>query len=214
MSVTQESDQELLRSAQRGDTAALARAFEHYRERLIRLVSFRMDPRLRQRVSPSDIVQETFLTIQPKVARYFNPQRTSFFLWLRMEISQKLIDVHRHHFGAKMRDASRDVSIFWGAMPEIGSSVLAEHLAGRLSTASNAAIRSELTIQVQQALETMSAHDREMLVMRHFEELSLAEVAAVLQISHTAACNRYIRALERLRRAFADLPGGLEGVWP
>ena len=80
--------------------------------------------------------------------------------------------------------------------------------------ASNAAMRAELTMQVQEALDEMEPQDREVLVLRHFEELSNQEAAQVLQISQSAAANRYIRALERLRKVFQKHPDGLEGVWP
>ncbi len=112
-----------------------------------------------------------------------------------------------------MRDAGQEISLHMGAFPSVASKTLAAQLLGRMSTASKAAMRAELKIKVQDALNEMDPHDREVLVLRHFEELSTSEVAATLGISSSAACNRYIRAIKRLRSVFDQLPGGIEGVW-
>jgi RNA polymerase sigma-70 factor (ECF subfamily) len=90
---------------------------------------------------------------------------------------------------------------------------LAEHLLGKLTTPSQAVMRAELKVRVQDALNNMAPHDREVLVLRHFEDLSNSEAAQVLGIKPTAAVNRYVRALKRLKDVFQGMPGGLEGIW-
>jgi RNA polymerase sigma-70 factor (ECF subfamily) len=105
-----------------------------------------------------------------------------------------------------MRDAEREVSIYQGALPEASSASLAAQLLGRFTSASQAAVRAELQIRVQEALNSMDPLDREVLALRHFEMLGNAETARVLGIKKSAASNRYIRALERLRDVLADLP--------
>ena len=177
------------------------------------MVRLRMDRRLQGRVDPADVVQEAYLAVRGKFMQYQKEARLPFFLWLRLEVGQKLIDVHRFHLGTKMRDAGQEVSLHRGALPQVSSLSLAEHLLGKLTTASQAAMRVELKLRVQEALNGMAPHDREVLVLRHFEELSNAEAAQVLGIKPSAAVNRYVRALKRLKDVFQGMPGGIEGIW-
>ena len=133
-----------------------------------------------------------------------------FYLWLRSLTGQKLIDMHRQHLGAKMRDAAQEVSLYRGALPQASSVSLAAQLLGRLTSASRAAIRAETQIRVQEALNSMDPMDREVLTLRHFEMLSNEEAAQVLGLSKSAASNRYIRALKRMKDILTGLPGFAE----
>src|SRR5260370_430784 len=110
-------------------------------------------------------------------------------------------------------NAGQEVSLHRGALPQVTSLSLAEHLLGKLTSASRAAMRAELKLRVQEALNGMDPHDREVLVLRHFEELSNAEAAEVLGIKPSAAVNRYVRALMRRKDVFQGMPGGIEGIW-
>jgi RNA polymerase sigma-70 factor (ECF subfamily) len=207
------SDEELLAAASNGDEDALAVLVERSRERLERMVRLRMDRRLQGRVDPADVVQEAYLAVRGKFSAYSAAPQMPFFLWLRLEVGQKLVDVHRFHLGAKIHDAGQEVSLHQGALPQVTSLALAEHLLGRLTSANRAAMRAEQKLRVQEALNSMDPNDREVLVLRHFEELSNAETAQVLGIKPTAAINRYVRALRRLKDVFQGMPGGGEGVW-
>jgi RNA polymerase sigma-70 factor (ECF subfamily) len=207
------TNDELLDAAHHGDEAALAVLVERHRERLERMVRLRMDRRLQGRVDPADIVQEAYLAVRRKFPSYGADPRLPFFLWLRLEVGQKLVDVHRFHLGAQMRDAGQEVSLHRGALPQVTSLSLAEHLLGKLTPASHAAMRAELKLRVQEALNSMDPSDREVLILRHFEELSNAETAEVLGIKPSAAVNRYVRALKRLKDVFQGMPGGIEGIW-
>jgi RNA polymerase sigma-70 factor (ECF subfamily) len=109
----------------------------------------------------------------------------------------RIVDVHRFHLGTKMRDAGQEVSLHGGPLPQVTSLSLAEQLLGKLTTAGHAAMRVELKLRVQEALNSMAPHDREVLALRHFEEQSNAETVQVLGIRAAAAVNRYVRALER-----------------
>jgi RNA polymerase sigma-70 factor (ECF subfamily) len=213
MSADPRTDQQLLDAARGGDEGALATLVERYRDRLERMVRLRMDRRLQGRVDPADVVQEAYLSLRGKFSQYQADPRLPFFLWLRLEVGQKLVDLHRFHLGAQMRDAGQEVSLHRGALPQVTSLSLAEHLLGKLSTASKAAMRVELKLRVQEALNSMDPHDREVLILRHFEELSNAEAAQVLGIKPSAAVNRYVRALKRLKEVFQGMPGGIEGIW-
>ncbi len=213
MSADPPTDEDLLEAARGGDEGALAALVQRHRGRLERMVGLRMDRRLQGRVDPADVVQEAYLALRGKFPQYGAGPRLPFYLWLRLEVGQKLVDVHRLHLGAKMRDAGQEVSLHRGPLPQVTSLSLAEHLLGKLSTASQAAMRAELRLRVQEALNGMDPHDREVLVLRHFEELSNAEAAAVLGVKPSAAVNRYVRALKRLKGVFQGMPGGIEGVW-
>ena len=119
---------------------------------------------------------------------------------------QRLLQVHRRHLGAAMRDAGREVSLYRGALPQASSASLAAQLLGRLTSASQAAVRAEMQVQLQEALNGMDPIDREVLALRHFEELSNGEAAEVLGLSKTAASNRYVRALGRLKESWRASP--------
>jgi len=213
MSADTRTNDELLDAARTGDDAALAVLVERHRDRLERMVRLRLDRRLQGRVDPADVVQEACLAVLGKFPQYTADPRLPFFLWLRLEVGQKLVDVHRFHLGTRMRDAGQEVSLHRGALPQVTSLSLAEHLLGKLTTASQAAMRVELKLRVQEALNSMDAQDREVLILRHFEELSNAEAAQVLGIKASAAVNRYVRALKRLKDVFQGMPGGVEGIW-
>src|SRR5215472_17230104 len=213
MSPDTRTNEELLDAARNGDEGALAVLVERHRDRLERMVRLRMDRRLQGRVDPADVVQEAYLTVRGKFPQYCADPRLPFFLWLRLEVGQKLVDVHRFHLGTKMRDAGQEVSLHGGALPQVTSLSLAEHLLGKLTPASQAAMRAELKLRVQEALNGMDPNDREVLILRHFEELSNAKAAQVLGIKPSAAANRYVRALRRLKDAFQGMPGGIEGTW-
>jgi RNA polymerase sigma-70 factor, ECF subfamily len=206
------SEMEELRRAAAGDERCLANLFTRYRSRLKRMVKLRLDPRVQGRVDPSDVVQEAYLEICRKLADYLLEPKLPFFLWLRLLTGQKLALAHRQHLGVQARNAGREVSLYRGALPEASSAALAAQLMGKLTTPSQAAAKAELKIRIQEALNSMDALDREVLTLRHFEQLTNRETALVLGIKETAACNRYLRALERLRRILINMPGGM-GEW-
>jgi RNA polymerase sigma-70 factor (ECF subfamily) len=120
--------------------------------------------------------------------------------------------VHRQHLGAEMRDVGREVSLYRGALPEATSAALAAQLLGRDTRPSEAAIRVERRIRLQEALNSMDAIDREVLALRHFEQLTNPEAARVLGLQEAAAAKRYVRALKRLREILDARPGGLGGL--
>ena len=190
---------ELLRRAEAGDAEALAGLFARYRERLRQMVRLRLDRRLFGRLDPSDVLQEAYLDLAKRFPEYAAKPTLPFFLWLRWLTGQKLIDLHRRHLGTKMRDAAHEVSLHRGALPQASSESLAAHLLGKLTSPTQAAVRAETQIRVQEAINSMDPMDREVLVLRHFEMLSNQETAQVLAISKKAASNRYVRALERLK---------------
>jgi RNA polymerase sigma-70 factor (ECF subfamily) len=202
----------LIEQAVRGDQRALDILLGRHRERLRRMVALRLDWRLRGRVDPSDVLQETCLDAARRLQEYRKNPTMPFFLWLRFLAGQRLVDEHRKHLGAAARNAGREISLYHGALPETSSAALAAHLLGRLTTPSQAAIRAERKIRLQEALNSLDPIDREVLALRHFEELSNTEAAAVLGLDKSAASKRYARALIRLKEILASMPGGLSEV--
>jgi RNA polymerase sigma-70 factor (ECF subfamily) len=202
---------ELLKRAGAGDAEALGDLFFRHRERLRRMVQVRLDRRLQGRIDPSDVLQESYVEMARALASYLKEPVLPFFLWLRMITGRKLQALHRHHLGSKIRDAGREVSLHRGALPQASSVSLAAQLLGRLTTPSLAAVRAELQVRIQEALNSMDHLDREVLALRHFEQLSNAETAQVLGISEQAASNRFVRALKRLKSILSTAPGFFEG---
>ncbi len=190
-----------------GDREALAQLFSTYRQRLWRTIQFRLDYRLRSRVDPDDVLQEAYIWAADHVERFTGDSATSLYVWLRMVVLQTMIVVHRRHLGAEMRDAEREVPIWGGSWPQATSAALAIQLSGHLTSPSQAAIRKEAAEQLRQILNQMDEIDREVLAMRHFEQLSNSEVAATLNIQEKAASIRYVRAVRRLKTITAQLPG-------
>jgi RNA polymerase sigma-70 factor (ECF subfamily) len=201
--------QALLDRLNGGDVSALGPLFALYQERLRRMVDLRLDHRLKGRVSASDVLQETYIDALKRVRHYLDRPEMPFHVWLRLVAGQRLVEVHRQHLGAKRRDAGQEVSLD-GARPgwSAASSVcLAGRLVGDVASPSAAAIRGETLAQLEAALDAMDPIDREVLALRHFEELTNQEVAEVLGLDKSAASKRYVRALTRLKDVLARLPG-------
>ena len=205
-----DADGSLLDRIHAGDRHALGELFARHRGRLLKMVRLRLDRRLWGRLDPEDVLQEAFLDAARRLGEYVANPRMPPFLWLRFLTIQRLQTLHRLHLGVKSRDASREISHFDGSLPAADSRSLAAQLLGRLTTPSRAAIRAEIQIRIQEALNAMDPIDREILALRHFEELSNGETAAVLGIHKAAASNRYVRALRRLKEIRSPALGMLD----
>jgi RNA polymerase sigma-70 factor (ECF subfamily) len=200
---------DLLQRVKEGDQQALAELFSLHRDRLWRIVNFRLDSRLLGRVDADDILQEAYLDAAQRINHYLDDSTHTFFIWLRLIANQTLIDVHRRHLGAQMRDASRDMSIH-AHYAQATSMSIASQLLGNFTSPSQVAMRDETAVQLDQAIDSMEPIDREVLALRHFEELTNSEVAEVLGIQQKAASIRYVRALKRLKDVVSQLPGFAE----
>ncbi len=186
------------------DAGALGELFMLHRERLWRMLFVRLDRRLASRVAPDDIIQETFLDVARRIGEYLADPAVPFYVWLRFLAIQRMQMVQRVHLGAKMRDVSQEESLPQGGVALASSESMAGQLVGHMTSPSQAAIRQELRDRLRAALDEMDPLDREVLALRHFEELSNNEVAEVLGISKDAASKRHIRALLRLRDLLAE----------
>jgi RNA polymerase sigma-70 factor (ECF subfamily) len=198
---------DLVQKAQHGDDAALAALFSRYRNRLRKMVLLRLDRRLYGRLDASDVLQEAYLDVARRFPQYAAAPTVPVYMWLRALTGQRLVDLHRQHLGAHMRDVALEVSLYRGALPQASSASLAQQLLAGLTSPTQAAVRAELQIQLQEALNDLDPLDREVVVLRHFEELNNIETAQVLGIEPPAASKRYIRAIRRLKAVLDNRPG-------
>ena len=198
---------DLLRRASGGEAAACEELFSRYRARLKRMIHLRMSRRLQGRVDDSDVLQEAFVDVSRRLAEYASDPKLPFFLWLRHLTGLKLVEIHRKHLGAQLRDADREVTLHRGGLPEADSASLAAQLLGTVTSPSQAVIKAETRLLVQEALNRMDPIDREVLALKHFEQLSTSEIAQVLGLSKAGAGSRYLRAIKRLREILEQIPG-------
>ena len=200
---------ELIGRLRSGEEHAFVELFSLHRSRLKRLLEFRMDRRLRGREDASDILQEVYIDAHQRMRHYLKRPKLSFYVWLRQLTTQRLIDVHRRHLKAERRDVKQEVVINRTALTATSAS-MAVQLASYLASPSQIAMHAELVTQIEKALGEMDEIDREVIALRHFEELRNSEVAEVLGIKDAAASNRYMRALTRLREVLQEIPGFLD----
>jgi len=212
MTDEREKPEQLVTSTAGGDGAAWGELLAAEQDRLVRMVAFRLDPRLRGRIDAADVVQEAFVAASTKREAFVREPGVPLFLWLRGVVINKLLEVHRHHLGAQVRDAKREQPLDVPQMRDDTASALWAHLTGHLTSPSVAAVRREVGTRLAEALDSMKATDREVLALRHFEQLTSAETAHVLGIQERAAAKRYLRALERLKAILSSMPGGLTEV--
>jgi RNA polymerase sigma-70 factor (ECF subfamily) len=193
----------LLERARSGDDSACQQLLTRHRPRLRRMIAVHLDNRLAARVDPSDVVQEALTDAARKLSDYLRRRPLPFYPWLRQLAWERLVKVHRRHLHAQKRAATRE------AEPAPGlSSASADELGRRLLAAgpspSKQLARKELQARVQAALGQLPDQDRQVIVMRYLEQLTIAEIAAVLGVTESAAKSRHFRALERLRTLLAN----------
>jgi RNA polymerase sigma-70 factor (ECF subfamily) len=188
-----DNTEHLLQQAQAGDGQAFEELFARHRAYLLQVVALRLDPRMRPRVDPSDVVQEAQLMAFQRIGDFLQRRPMAFRLWLRKTTSERLLMLERFHRGAARRSVSREVEI-----PDGSALALVQQLFAGGSSPSKRLEHSETARRVREALNQLSEGDREILLMRNLEELSNQEVAEVLEIEPVTASKRYGRALLRL----------------
>jgi len=197
-----EQDDLLCRAGQ-GDQTALDRLLTFYRPLLRRMISIHMDPRLAGRFDPSDVVQDTLWDVERKLAEYVRTRPLPLYPWLRRLAWEQLILYHRRHISVQSRSVEREQLDAFD-LPDHSAMQLAERLAGNVSSPSQLLSRRELRERVQAALARLSHTDRDVLVLRFLELLSLHDAAAVLKVSEAAVNMRQLRALRHLQRLLAE----------
>lgn len=184
---------------------ALGLLLEKHRARLLRMVELRMDPGLKARLGASDVLQDAFMEIAGRIDAYLADPKMPFFVWARFITSQRLLKLYRFHAGAKKRDVRREAK----GDPAATSASLIGYLMASGVTPSVVMAEGEFRTRMADALDTMNPLDREVLVLRHFEELTNVEAAQVLGIETSAASKRYLRALTRFTQVLRE--AGLGG---
>ena len=198
-------DSLLIEEAAAGNQSALNELFDRDRDRLKRMIRMRLHSRLQGRVDDSDVLQDAYLDAASRLPEYLEKPDAPFFLWLRRIASRKLIDVHRRHLGAHARDARLEVRLNRSGMPMANSDSLGEAMLDDLTSPSQAAIKAETRVALQQALAQLSDEDREIISIRNYEDMSNQEAAFELGIEESAASKRFLRALERLQSTLIEL---------
>jgi RNA polymerase sigma-70 factor (ECF subfamily) len=202
MTVQDGETEDLIRRAGNGEKAATEELFARYRDRLRQMVAVRMDPRLAARVDASDIVQEALMKASRKLPEYLRNEPLPLYPWLRQIAWEQLVDLHRRHVRAQKRAVGRQISQH--VLPDRSTMVLAERLIASGTSPSGHFARDELRDRMQTALKTLPPRDREVLVLRHLEQLSTREVASVMGMTEGAVKTQHVRALQRLRGQLND----------
>lgn len=196
--------EELISRAALGDVAATEELLTRHRERLKRMVGARMDDRLLQRLDPSDVVQEAMLVAMQRLPQYFRERPVAFYPWLRQLTWERLVDLHRRHVLRQRRSVQREASGLL-SMSNQSANEIAERLVTSDTGPSGQLLQGEMKDRIAKKLKSLPEKYCEVLVLRHFEQLSVAEAAEVLGIGHAAFKSRYYRAIqcmhERLHEA-------------
>lgn len=188
-----------------GDFSQFGDAFAYHRPRLWQIIHFRLSDQVRGRVDADDVLQDVFLDAEKRLSHYAEGEFPSMFLWLRLVAGQTLSRVHRRHLATESRSTLRESNVGGDKQPGNTSLCLSQRFIAHLTSPSQAAVKVELIAEVRKALDGMSEIDREVVALRHFEELTNHEVATELGIAPKAASIRYVRALERLRSVLEKL---------
>jgi len=191
--------QALLEEAKTGETAAVNRLLSEFREPLRKVINLRLDPVLARRVDASDIVQDVLLEANQRLAEYLRSPSMPFHLWLRHLAQDRIIDTHRRHRLAQRRSIDKEEPIRRPAWVDQSSLQLAAQLVDTEQTPASAAIQHELQRRLEDAMTHLADDDRDIILMRHHEQLTNQEVSAALELTEAAASMRYLRALRRLR---------------
>lgn len=189
----------LVQQARQGDRRAVECLLQRYRTRLKQMVRLRMDPRVSARVDPSDVIQDALASASQRLDEYLRTQPIPFYPWLRRIAWQKLVHAHERHLDAQKRSARQEKPDYRG-VSDASAMQIAKLIAGDLTSPSGAAVRDETRLRVRAALAELSELDREVLLERYVEQLSVKEIAAGLGTTEAAIHMRHMRALEKLHR--------------
>jgi RNA polymerase sigma-70 factor (ECF subfamily) len=185
----------LLGHVRAGDERAFERLFAQHRAALRRFVALRLDSRLRQRVDPSDVVQETQLEAFQRLPDFLARKPMPFRLWLWKTAYERLLKIRRQHVGTARRSTAREIPL-----PDRSSLLIAQQLQAAGSSPSQHLARRELVQRVRQAVAQLAEMDREVLFLRFFEGQSYQEVSCVLGVEPATARKRFGRALLHLQK--------------
>ncbi|MEJ2111120.1 MAG: sigma-70 family RNA polymerase sigma factor [Acidobacteriota bacterium] len=193
--------EEILQRAATGDKIAFEELFDRHRPRLLKIIALRMDRRIAGRVDPSDILQETYMEAFKRLPKYLKKPDMEFYNLLRWIAREKTIEFYRRHVGTRKRTIRNEVPL----TPVDSSAKLVSGLIGRLPTPSQELAKAELAEMLQKAFRQLDSDEQDLILWRHFDQLSTREMAELLNITEAAAFKRYMRAVQRLRKILQDL---------
>jgi RNA polymerase sigma-70 factor (ECF subfamily) len=201
MDTNPDETKKLVERTRNGDVSAFEELFNRHRRRLQKAIALRMDRRVAARVDTSDVLQETYMEAFQRFPKYLRQEGMPFYLWLYWIALKKIIGLHRRHLGAGKRTVQLEVPL----MPVDSSVHFVSGLIGRLPSPTQELANAELAERLRVALEQLNTDERDLILWRHFEQLSACDTAQLLNITEAAAKKRYIRAMERLRKILQDL---------
>jgi len=196
--------QDLIDRAGQGEDAARHVLLEQYRDYLRRMVAVRLDRRLAPRMDASDVVQEALVEADRRLDEYLRERPIPFYAWLRQIAGDRIVDAHRQHVASQKRSVTREDASC--ELPDESSFALARCLFADDTSPSNRLIRQENQEEIRRAIDALSPKDRDVLVMRHLEQLGTAEIAATLGVAEGTVKVRLLRALVRLRELLGAEP--------
>lgn len=205
-----EQTQELLADARAGNADAVNRLLERHRVSVHRLVQMRLDQKIRRRVDVSDVVQDVMVEAGRRLQDYIAQPPMDFHLWLRQIAQDRIIDAHRRHRGSEKRSMDKERPMVVAGTEDQSTYELAAQLRDPELTPAAHAAQREMTGLVEAAIAKLDETDAEIIVMRHYEQLSNQEIAQALKLTEPAASMRYLRAMRRLRELLAENSRGGE----
>ena len=201
-----EKTQELLLHARRGDSQAIDRLLDRHRDSLRKLIGMRLDQKIMRRIDVSDVVQDVLVEASRRLQDYLENPVMAFHLWIRQIAKDRIIDAHRRHRVSAKRSIDREQALVTAGPVDQSTIELAGQLRDPALTPAAAATQRELALHVQAAIGKLEERDREMIWMRHYEQLSNQDIAAALNLTEPAASMRYLRALKKLRKLLDGNP--------
>ncbi len=195
----QDKTQELLDQARQGDEGAINALIDRHRNALRHLVRMRLDRKIQRRVDVSDVVQDVLIEANRRLKTYLENPAMPFHLWIRHIARDRIIDAHRRHRGSAKRSVDREQPMVIPGGFDQSSIILAAQLVDGEKTPAARIMEKELAQRVEQAIAELDDLDAEVIVMRHYEQLTNQEIAQALELTEPAASMRYIRAVRRLR---------------
>ncbi len=200
----QPQTEQLIAQAKDGDKSAVNQLMDRHRNSLNQLVRMRLDHKIRNRVDVSDVVQDVLVEANRRLQRYLEEPVMPFHLWLRQIAKDRIIDAHRRHRVSAKRSVDREQRMVAPKGYDQSSIHLAAILGDSKLTPAAAALQKEMAIRVEKSIALLDDKDSEIIIMRHYEQLTNQEISRLLDLTEPAASMRYLRAIRRLREVMQD----------
>lgn len=205
---TEDQTQQILADVRQGDADAVNRLLDRHRESIRRMIQMRLDNKIQRRIDVSDVVQDVLVEANRRLQTYLENPQMSFHLWLRQIAKDRIIDAHRRHRGSAKRSVDREMPLAVQAADDHSTMQLLDQLRDPELTPAAAATQQEMARAVERSIAALGDQDAEIIIMRHYEQLSNQEIAQALGLTEPAASMRYLRAVRRLREMLSKGTAG------